>query len=142
MMTDSNSLGQPQPGQPHPGGSDEEQFYLHRGGQDFGPYTPRDLQAMARVGQLRTKDKVRRASGDGWFPARDIPWVFSDKSWLVTVLISFFLGAVGIDRLYLGYTGLGIAKLLTIGGLGIWALIDFILIALRMVPDSHGRPLR
>ena len=68
--------------------------------------------------------------------------MFSDKSWLVTSLISFFVGALGIDRFYLGDTGLGFAKLLTVGGLGIWALIDFILIVLRRVPDSQGRPLR
>jgi TM2 domain/GYF domain 2 len=139
MTTDSSSLGQPQSDQPHP--DDEEQFHLHRAGLDFGPYTLQDLQAMAVGGQLKTKDKVRRTSGGGWCPARDIPWVFSDKNWLVAVLISFFLGALGIDRLYLGYTGLGIAKLLTIGGLGIWALIDFVLIALHAVPDSQGRPL-
>jgi len=41
----------------------------------------------------------------------------------------------------LGYTGLGIVKLLTLGGLGIWALINFILIAMRKVPDAQGRPL-
>ena len=51
------------------------------------------------------------------------------------------LGGLGIDRFYLGYTGLGVAKLLTLGGCGIWALIDLVLIAMRSVPDSDGRPL-
>ena len=58
------------------------------------------------------------------------------------MLISVFLGVFGIDRFYLGYTGIGLAKLFTFGGLGIWALVDTVLIALRQVPDSHGRPLR
>ena len=44
------------------------------------------------------------------------------------LIISIFGGAYGIDRFYIGDTGLGIAKLLTCGGLGIWAIIDWFLI--------------
>lgn len=63
------------------------------------------------------------------------------KSFTTAVLLSFFLGGLGVDRFYLGYTGLGIGKLLTLGGCGVWALIDFILIVTRKVNDSTGRPL-
>jgi TM2 domain-containing membrane protein YozV len=66
----------------------------------------------------------------------------SDKEWLVAVLLSWFAGGLGIDRFYLGYTGLGIAKLLTLGGCGVWALIDAILITVGSVTDAQGRPLR
>jgi TM2 domain-containing membrane protein YozV len=63
------------------------------------------------------------------------------KSFTTALLLSFFLGGFGVDRFYLGYTGLGVAKLLTLGGCGIWALIDFIMIAMRKVPSADGRPL-
>lgn len=63
------------------------------------------------------------------------------KSYVTALLLSFFLGGLGVDRFYLGYTGLGIAKLLTLGGLGIWALIDFIMIAMRKVTAADGSAL-
>lgn len=59
----------------------------------------------------------------------------------MAVLLAWFLGGLGVDRFYLGYTGIGVAKLLTFGGLGIWWLIDLILIALKKVPDRQGQPL-
>ncbi len=42
-----------------------------------------------------------------------------------SLIISIFVGAYGIDRFYIGDTGLGVGKLLTCGGLGIWAIIDW-----------------
>ncbi|NMN97449.1 TM2 domain-containing protein [Antrihabitans stalactiti] len=66
----------------------------------------------------------------------------SDKQKLVAGLLQLFLGGFGVGRFYLGYTGIGIAQLLTCGGLGIWALIDAILILVGKVPDAQGRPLR
>ncbi len=47
---------------------------------------------------------------------------------LIMLLASFLGGGLGIDRFLIGQTGLGIAKLLTCGGLSIWALIDLFLI--------------
>jgi TM2 domain-containing membrane protein YozV len=66
----------------------------------------------------------------------------SDKDWGSALLISVFLGWLGIDRFYLGYTGLGILKLATGGGCGIWSMVDSILIAVNKLPDSNGRFLR
>jgi len=70
------------------------------------------------------------------------PGGFSDKDWTTTLLLSIFLGGLGVDRFFLGYTGLGIVKLVTLGGCGIWSLVDIILIATNKLPDAQGRPLR
>ena len=63
------------------------------------------------------------------------------KKWIVALLLSLFLGGLGIDRFYLGYGGKGLLKLFTLGGLGVWALIDFVRIALNKLPDADGNPL-
>lgn len=56
------------------------------------------------------------------------------KKWLTAFILSLFLGVVGVDRFYLGKSGTAVLKLVTLGGLGIWALIDFIMIATKSVP--------
>ena len=60
------------------------------------------------------------------------------KNKTTALLLSFFLGGFGVDRFYLGYTGLGILKLVTAGGCGIWALIDFIMIILGKLGPADG----
>lgn len=64
------------------------------------------------------------------------------REWLVCLLLCFFLGYLGIHRFYVGKTGTGIAQLLTAGGCGIWALIDFIIILLGKFTDAEGRVIK
>ncbi|HEX2874897.1 MAG TPA: TM2 domain-containing protein [Polyangiaceae bacterium] len=66
---------------------------------------------------------------------------YSEKSRATAFLLGRYLGFFGADRFYLGQMGLGVLKLLTCGGLGIWLIIDNILLALGEVKDSEGKLL-
>lgn len=59
-----------------------------------------------------------------WVPISSLQF----KSPTVALVLSIFLGAYGIDRFYIGHIGLGVGKLLTCGGFGLWAIIDWFLI--------------
>ena len=62
----------------------------------------------------------------------------SDKGFVPTLLLCFFLGVFGVHRFYVGKIGTGILSLLTLGGLGIWATIDLVMIAVGSFKDSQG----
>lgn len=121
-------------------------FYISVLGQDQGPIEFGQLGQLALTNQIRPDTQVRTAESQHYFPARDVPGLYSDKEWLTTVLLAWLLGAFAVDRFYLGYTELGIIKLLVsiftclIGGV-VWQIIDLVLILLRKLPDAQGRPL-
>jgi TM2 domain-containing membrane protein YozV/RNA polymerase subunit RPABC4/transcription elongation factor Spt4 len=63
----------------------------------------------------------------------------SDKSRTVALVLCIFLGYLGVHRFYTGNIGLGIAQLLTLGGCGIWWIVDTILILVGSLKDKSGR---
>ena len=62
-------------------------------------------------------------------------------SFIVTLMLCWVLGMLGVHRFYTKNTGYGLLQLFTCGGLGIWALIDFIMILSGSYRDGEGRPL-
>lgn len=75
---------------------------------------------------------------------RDVPPNASPKSRLAALLLCILLPFVAINgahRFYVGKIGTGILELITLGGLGIWTLIDLILIIVGSFKDKQGRPV-
>ncbi|WP_083707470.1 NINE protein [Intrasporangium flavum] len=65
----------------------------------------------------------------------------SDRSRLAATLLCFFLGVFGVHRFYVGKVGTGVLQVVTFGGLGIWALVDLVLIIVGAFRDKQERLL-
>jgi TM2 domain-containing membrane protein YozV len=74
--------------------------------------------------------------GPGAMTAGDPP-----KQFMITLLLALFAGGFGAHRFYTGHILFGVLQLLTVGGCGIWALIDVIMIVTGKYTDAQGRPL-
>lgn len=109
-----------------------------------GPYAqqghaPSQGYAAPSQGHMETAGygALNPAAPFGVHPVTGQP--LSDKSKTALVLLSFFLGGLGIDRFYKGDIGLGFVKLFTAGGLGVWSLIDFLIFLCGHPTDKYGR---
>jgi len=82
-----------------------------------------------KVGKWEARNAKRMAKGKK---------PVAGKSWMTALLLVIFVGVLGIHRFYLGYTWQGVVQLLTLGGFGIWSLIDLIRIITRDLQPNGG----
>lgn len=94
--------------------------------QEFETLTGKKLNVIQKIAFKIAQKKMAKSPAEG-------------KSQLTAALLAFFLGALGIHRFYLGYTWQGVVQLLTLGGLGIWALIDFVRILTGSLQPKDGQ---
>jgi TM2 domain-containing membrane protein YozV len=66
----------------------------------------------------------------------------SEKGFVPTLLLCFFVGFMGVHRFYVGKIGTGLLQLVTFGGFGIWALVDFVMIVVGNFEDKDGNPIK
>ena len=66
----------------------------------------------------------------------------SEKNFVVAILLCIFLGVLGAHRFYAGKIETGLIQLFTLGGLGVWVLIDLIMIIIGKFTDSEGLPIK
>jgi len=64
------------------------------------------------------------------------------NKWTICLLLCWFVGIFGVHRFYTGHTAIGIIQLLTLGGCGIWTLVDFIIIVSGNFKDAQGNPIK
>jgi TM2 domain-containing membrane protein YozV len=124
-------------------GQDERGYQAYGRYTQSGPYGPGGHQGgYGPGGQVPPPGWAGGPAMQPWQGGMAPQQYTSPKSFIATWLLSLFLGMLGVDRFYLGKVGTGLLKLFTIGGLGIWYLIDLIMTLAHGQSDGVGRKVR
>ncbi|MEU3465827.1 TM2 domain-containing protein [Streptomyces sp. NPDC006733] len=149
-MSDQNPYGQPQDPQQQPGAA---YGYPQYGQPQQPPQNPYGQPAGGQPGYGYPQQPGMQPgyaqpgayTGDPAAPYGYDPYgrPYSDKSKVTAGLLSLFLGGFGVGRFYTGHIGMALGQLFTLGGCGIWSLIDgIILLTGNNNTDAQGRVLR
>ena len=65
----------------------------------------------------------------------------SSIDWLALFLLTFFVGVLGVHRFYVGKIGTGVLMLITLGGLGVWFLVDLLLVVTGQFTNKDGQKI-
>jgi hypothetical protein len=119
------------------GDSAAKRFRFAPIGQPAGEYSLVELRAAAAAGVLSEDDQVGIVADGSSFPAGRIPGLYSRRGRWVALLLALVIGTLGIHRFYVGKIGTGVLMFLTLGGLGIWTMIDIVRIAIGSFRDEE-----
>lgn len=122
----------------------EGQYRWTSMGAEIGPFSSAELKSAVQERRVNPQTQLT-FNGSAAFSAAEVPGLFIQegaKSFTTAIVLSVLLGSLGVDRFYLGYPVLGLLKLVTFGGCGLWALVDLILIATGKVTAADGTALQ
>lgn len=112
-------------------------FGAKKGAAGFG--AKKGASGVAKKGAAKSGKTVKKVAKNA-APTVDAGEI-SDKGFTGIYILACLLGYLGVHRFMAGKIGTGVAMLLTLGGLGIWSLIDIIMIGLGNFKDKEGRPI-
>ncbi|MGP9536758.1 NINE protein [Brachybacterium sp. AOP43-C2-M15] len=138
--------GQGSPYPPHQAGGWQPQAPqgpAPHGASPYGPPSPNAPHGQRHPGYGPPPAPQSAPSGYPGAPGSvaPVPAQRPPKDFVVAWLLALFLGTLGVDRFYRGFVGLGLLKLITCGGAGLWALIDLLIIVVTGGRDSTGQQL-
>ncbi len=116
-------------------------YYLALSNNVIGPFGVMQLRRMASDCTITPSTHVTTGNQPR-VPVVHVPGIYSRRSRRAALALALFGGILGLDRFYLGKFGTGIAKLMTLAGLGVWWLTDLIALGSRQTTDVNGLPLR